>query len=78
MVGALPIEINDLVRSFPVGAQLALCMVFGSCYYLPQDEVFDFEASGSNFGVVVLSHKVLVACDPLFSHCCHFIQEVQL
>ena len=78
MVDALPLEINDLVRSFLVGAQLALCMVFSSCHYFPQDEVFDFEASGLNFGVVVLSHKVLVACNPLFSRRPHFIQEVQL
>ena len=78
MVGALPIEINDLVRSFPIGAQLALCMVFGSCHYFPQDEVSDFEALGLNFGVVMLSHKVLVVCNPLFSHCPYFIQEVQL
>ena len=43
-------------------------MVFGSYHYFPQDEVSDFEALRLNFGVVVLSHKVLAACNPLFSH----------
>lgn len=66
MVGVLPIAINDLVRFFSIGAQLALCGVFGSCHYLPQDKVFDLKALGPHSGVVVFCHKVLVVCDPLF------------
>ena len=69
---------HDLVRSFLVGTQLALCGVFGSCRYFPQDEVLDLEMSGPNFCVVVLCHKILVTRDPLFSRHPNFIQKVQL
>ena len=68
--------VDDLVGSFPVGAQFALCRVFGGYRHFPQDQVPDLKMPRLDFGVVVLCHQVLITRDLLLYHRFNFIQKI--
>ena len=78
VVGDPSIAVYDSVRSFPIGAQLAIYGIFDGCYYLSQDEAPNIKVPRLDLGVVMLGHEVLVMGHLLFNRRPDFIQQIQL
>ena len=60
VITALPRVMDDLIRSFPIGAKLSLGRIFCCCGNLAQDEVTYVKSSEFHPPIEVLGHLLLV------------------
>ena len=78
MIAALPGVVDDLVGSFPCGANLSLGRVFSYCGDLAQDEVAYVKSFELYPLVVVFGHLLLVFHHFAGSFVSYFIQTIQV